>query len=103
MDELVERGLCPFTFAKPGDRVFDRALQWGIVQKVDFMRSYLLVNFDKIVKQYTLSGYLYRNPYSADDLQDLFWNEDCSQTPMMPKSIADRNEVVTESRFGFGG
>ena len=105
MDEMQRRGLCPFTFANAGDKVYSATLkQWGVVHKADFLNSYMFIRFDDgLDVQFTYSGYRSKGNYTSKDTQELFWDEQCTAKPMMPQSILERNEIISTTKFTFGG
>ena len=108
-DELEKRGLCPFTFGRPGDRVFSRNRGWGVIHRISYYPPLmgLIAAFDSgDFVAHTLSGYEERtrkNPEWADS-QELFWDEECTTAPMMPDHVAARNGVHIEATgVGLGG
>ena len=102
---MKKQGLCPFTYALAGDRVYNPDLKWGVIHAVRFNSSYLTVRFDNGVEQnFTISGAEVKRRYTPEDGQILFWDDQCTTTPMMPKPIHDRNEIVViEHKIGYGG
>lgn len=104
MDEMELKGLCPFTFAQTGDRVYDAEKGWGYVDGVYYGVAHLIVKFDDAVPfRYTLSGYRDNGKWDGTEKQVLFWDDECTEKPMMPESIRQRNRVENKVTFGFGG
>ena len=104
MDEMEKKGLCPFTFATTGDRVYSPKYGWGYLDGVFWGEAFMIVKFDDLKpRRYTLSGFDFRDKWDGTEKQSLFWDEECTTKPMMPDSVRQRNAVENKVTFAFGG
>jgi hypothetical protein len=99
MDEMGKRGLCAFTFARIGDRVFNKDHGWGTISVFFYNPPCnLIVNFDDGNSEtFTLGGAICKEKYTSEDGQILFWDEECTIKPMMPRDTYLRNSVYIHS------